>query len=245
MFGTSFMANVSTGGGGGFSPPDVGTVLLDLDARHVTLSGSDVLSMVDQSGNAYDAVAPAGPPDGYAPPLYVASDANYNDLPSVHFPVGAVSALTTTGPSSIGTDPFTLVVIGHVSDDSPVAPYFVTTNSGLSASAEGTTWKFDSNGDEFSTGFDATVPAINVFIFNGASSKFYQNDKTATSVNMTTAHNVSSGWHIGSYRNDNAIFSASGPITRVIIYAGALLQADVETLLDGLGALYGFTIGPP
>lgn len=227
-----------------FDPSSVGTVLLDLDARFVTAAGSDVSAMLDQSGNGDDAVTPAGPPDGYGAPQLVATDADYNDLPTVNFIDGTNSALETPGADGIGTNPFTIVYVGHNTSGTSV-PYFLNTVGGVSVSIEGVSWKFEANGDEFNPGFSSGTPAINVFVFNGASSKFYQNDKTATNVNMTTAHNVTTGWNVGCYRNNGDIFSAAGPVARALIFDGAMSQADVETLLDGLGAIYGFSIGAP
>jgi hypothetical protein len=223
-----------------FDASTIGTRVIDLDSRFVTTTGGNVTAMLDQSGNGRNATAPGG-----SEPPYQVANFDYFGRPAVRFPAGDTKRLTTPSLATpIGTNPVTVFMVGHVDDAFANNRYFFMTLFGTAFSVYGsgaTTWA------QFAVGFPSTgkssqIPSVTCAVFDGASSKFYANGKTAVATPTVGAHNVTSGLIIGNWPAPAGNTAASGPILRFIIYAGAMAQVDVEAGLDGLGALYGVSI---
>ncbi len=239
----SFMSVAGGGGPDEFDPGSLATVILDLDARHVTQGSGVVTEMQDQGPNGFDATSSVG-----EEPEYEASNSDYNGLPAVRFPGGETLHIETDSAiaAEIGTDPITVVVVGHVDDYDSGSGYFFSTMGGTAlglTANSGSIWRPVVGGDDYPTATDATVPCITVVVFNGASSRFYRNSKTAVPLTMN-AHNVSDAIRLGHYASLNPVFAASGPISRFVILEGALSDGDVGTLFDGFEEIYGVEIDP-
>jgi hypothetical protein len=231
-------------GGAEFDSASVGTVLFEIDSRYVTQGGGLVTAAADRSGNGNNATAGAG-----SEPTYEASIASYAGKPAIRFPASATKRLTTAAGagSSIGTNAFTIVLVGHGDEALDAAPYSIAPLSGTDAAlgtTSGTaTWRQVVGVNGYSGTPAFTSPSVVVAVFNGASSKLYVNSRTAESLNVSPAHNVSDGWSIGNYGSAPAAnLSHCGPILRVIVYPAALTNDQAASVLNGLGALYGVTI---
>lgn len=226
-----------------FEPASLGSVIVDLDSRFVTESGGLVTSMLDQSGNGFHATAPGG-----VEPLFQPSHFDYFGLPAVRFPAGETKFLVTSSAiaSSVGTNPVTVFLVGHVDEATSNNRYFLNSAGGspfclYASSATG--W------GQYATGFVVTskssqIPSVVCAIFNGSSSVLYANSKTSASTAAVGAHNLIAGIFLGNWPVPDGFSSAAGPILRCLIYTGALPQGDVDAVLDGLGALYGIAIAP-
>lgn len=229
-----------------FVPGDYGTVLIDLDAAHVTTSGSLVTAMVDQGPNAWNATAPGG-----SEPSYTASDASYNGKPTVNFPTGATKYLDTTSSigTTIATNPITIFVAGHGTDNTVSGPRLMsiagTADIGVTPRAAGSfNWTVNPNSGggiagAANSGFN---PAVVGAIVNGASSKLYVDTKTAAAITCD-AHSASGALRVGNYVGGaSTLFTLAGPVARILIYSGAMSDANVQAVMTALGAMYGITI---
>lgn len=248
--GTTVTVAVTTPGGTGslasafsydWNPALVGTVRVDLNARNVTTAAGPVVTqMTDQSGNGYNATAPGG-----SEPSYQSTNASYSNAPTATF--SGAQYLRTSGTSAnVGSNPVTIIIVGHTTGGS-VVPYSVNRDTELAVGIDSAAHRLVLAGSGYTSGVAVTNAAtIVVGIVNGASSAMYVKSKTAVSiVGAATSVTAGQGWSIGNYQGaPGATFTHDGPIARVLIYDGALSNANVGAALDGLGAMYGITIAP-
>lgn len=236
--------------GAEFLPSSVGSVRMDLDARFVLTSGSNVTEMTDQSGNGWDAT-----PIGTSQPTIDASVAAYAGLPAVRF-TGDAMLETPIGSAAIplsgGHSPMTVAIVGHYDLDETSAGGFTFCVNGntYNIRESGGNWQLMANA---ATALDTSAKACNsasiliVVSEAGGTWRLYRNGKTAES--MTMANNDLSSatgvYQIGNFgAGAGTTYVHDGPLSRCIVWDEALTDGEVGTALDGLGALYGITIAP-
>ncbi len=238
MIGTSGNALLQKKKASGFDPKTIAGLLVWLDAAHVTLSGSNVLTMPDQSGNGNDAVALG------TSPTYTASNASYNNTPTVDFTALATTRLRLPD-LGITTGEFTIVWVGQMSTADNSNPYAVTEAAGdfkLFTSAGNLNFGFNTAN---LPGGTSTVPLVMVAISSAANGKVYTSQKTTTSTGNTAGDLTGKQLVLGNNQNDIfAPYSQNGPLSQFLVYTGALSATDVGTLLVGFGAITGITIAP-
>ncbi len=232
--------------------------LLDLDSRFVTLNIGDptlVDSWQDQSGNGYDAVAAPG-----EEATYVASHPGYGGVPAVEFPFNDIKHYDTSDAIAalIGADPVTMFVVGNVDDLAYGGnAYFVMTKSGptLGIFSQGLQfWSPYAGGTAPYTDYtNVAVRGYVASVFTGGdTSRFYQSSvipKTHTSYQGETTRNIqleganiNAGFRIGQWQGPAVGFTPAGPILRVVIYKGALNQAQIEEVFYDFETTYGVLV---
>lgn len=232
--------------------------ILDLDSRFVTLNISDptlVDSWQDQSGNGFDATAPSG-----AQATYQASRADYNNLPAVRFPYNSINYYDTSSSiaASIGTDPVTMFLVGHVDNLSQTGNgYFLMTQGGQPVGMFSQGLQFwspyaGSKAPYAEYTITGVKSALATVFTGGDTSRFYQNStipKTYSSYQGETTKNiqleranVTTGLRIGQWQAPSTVYSPSGPILRVVIYKGALNQLQIEEVLAEFETTYNILV---
>lgn len=230
--------------------------ILDLDSRFTTNDGVTVSVMQDQSGNGFDATAPGG-----EEPTYVAADTDYNNIPSVYFPnLGTKRLDQDNSIVASMTAQYTMIMVGHVSNYLNASnAYFVMTTGGspVGIFSQGlTTWTpYSSTASApIVTNTNPAIRSIVAAVFTGGdterfyqTSKFSQGNPTYGGEDITTqlrggSNVITTGFRIGSWQTPSTPYSPSGPILRVIIYEGALSNAQIEAEFATLGALYNIQI---
>lgn len=175
-------------------------------------------------------------------PSYTASDAAYNNHPSVTFVSAAAQTLQPTGRWSAAlAQPFSLYIVGN-SDGSP-APQNLTGEPG------GRVQVVDNNGGAgvnlyagafLNAGLENTAaPRIVAANFNGATSKVYQSALTAAATGPTGAYGCSR-----VAISDTAVAGLNGKIVEAIYYSRTLSAAEHQRVMTYLGTRYAIAVGP-
>lgn len=246
----------SGGRGGGslpFVPISVGDARLWLRADlGITLNDADVSGWADQSGEGNDLSQGTAADQ----PVYNASDADYNGRPSVEadgvseYLLGSGSTLVS---AASGTDtPWTVILAGHVEDtDATMALYSWGTSTGANG------WHYvgsqtagevtasrradDTVGNVNQSGSTA-VNAACVFstVFTGTAVSTYVNgtvdiDGAAQDVGAVSCDQFA----LFARARSTPSFFATGTIAEVVVYAGALSDADRTTVENYMAARYG------
>lgn len=206
----------------------------------ITLNTTNVSGWADQSGTGdinKDVVqATAG-----LQPAYTAVDATYNSKPTIGF-TGSQRLRSGTWTST-QNQAFTRMVIGHGASDG-TNNYFMDnitgTQAAIIANSGGGLDLYD-GATLTATGVLPATPQAIVTVDNGGSSKIYANARTVKNTGAAGA-GVITGTTIGNYQGGGA-FALTGSIAEVVIWNGALTQAQIEAALAYAGSRYNITIG--
>lgn len=240
----------ASGGAPAFSPVTSvtsATCELWLDAGlGVTTSGGKVTAWLDQStqGDAARDFYPVGA--AWAAevaanrPTYNATDAAYNNLPTVTFD-GVDNRLGNTGGawSVAMTQPFTIFMVGEL-DGAVYNDHVINgADAGVLVYVDGTgLLQFAGGAGNYVT--QPTSKSAVALEFNGASSKVYVSSTTASVTGAAGA----AGWPrlvVGNYVGLDG-YGADGKIATILVYKGALDATDRAAVLAYLGDKYGITI---
>lgn len=217
-----------------FDPTSITGLTFDLDPRDATESGGSMT------------VLPGATITAGEEPAYTAANASYGSLPTWDVVATADAVRLSAGQHGFTTGPYTIVFVGDVGSGSK---FCLGSLSGLYAyGGAGAGAEIGISGNSLGTilagGGPASTPSVFVFVFNGASSKVYRSAKTPSTGSSGTTPDLSAAELVLSNYSIPAIANAqTGGTARVLGYTGALSQGDCEAILDGLGALYGISIG--
>ena len=223
--------------GGGFDPLSVGTPLVWYDLGVCTQGGGIVTALPDQSGNANDATVPAGDE-----PVYTATDATLNNLPTMGFP--AADKLHVETPDlGLTTGAFTAAIVFTCAGSYVFSP---SNALGELYAPGGVLTGSNDDGTTNLTGPTMPAIAVAIYVANGASSKLYVNAYTPTTgaagAQDLTGQTIRLGTY-GAALSDAFGWEQEGVTAHFVVYDGALSQGDCEYLLDGFGAIAGVSIG--
>lgn len=235
------------GGGGGTMAAILATFEVWYDLADCTQAGT-VTALPDQTTNGNDAIIPGG-----EEPTYAATDAAINNLPTMIF-AGGTTKRVEVPDLGIGAEAFTVAFVSYCV--APSNPAVFTADDGNVESVPNGGGKWAISGDGTTTfladpSINMTTPAVVIAVFNGdGTGKLYVNAKTPTTGLVTaggagTPDLTGVSFCLGHYKilEANAGFALDGPIAFWGVYKGALSNTDCGTLLDGLGALAGISIG--
>ncbi len=219
-----------------FDPLSVGTPKLWLDATQLTSTGEGtaVTAMVDRASVSTVTIS------GGQQPTYDAVDANYAGAPTWDNNGSKVVKITNHGLTNTA---ITIVIVGDGGDGLWMQDSNgnLTIYGGGGAGAEiGAT--FNAFGNYIFGGGPATTAGVYIAVLNGASSKVYRSALTPTTGSTGTPSDLT-GLTIGVGNSVSPGGGQVGSMRHVLIYAGALSQANVAYLLAGFGLESGITIG--
>jgi hypothetical protein len=209
----------------------------------VTLNGGNVASWADQSGNGYTYSQGTAANQ----PAYNATDASFNNLPSMTFD-GTNDGLAT-GAVTFG--PYTLFIVGYFttdvggiwirtrSSDANQHDRFLATNgatSGMLVAQRGAT-VCNKLGPNMlgTTARTFTIQMTGTF----ATYLAWQNGAAMSLTNGGFTNNVGTSTEAGTMQLMNAGTKCAGRIAEVIVYSAALSQADREAVEAYLQTKYG------
>lgn len=209
-----------------------------------TMNGSNVQVWPDQSGRG-DANRNASQLTAAKQPAYVASEATFNNQPSLTFTGASNTFLQSGAFSAAVAQPDRLYLVGI---NSQAATAVMVDGLGSSARRE----IYRSGASQASLAVDATVmnttawdtttAAVIAAEFNGASSKFTKSAKTF-GVTGTLGTASAAGLTIGNYFGGVTV-GMTGKIPHVIhISSSTVTTAQHGEIMDYLGNKYGITIG--
>ncbi len=219
----------------GFDPATITGLKLWYDAAHVTQAANIVSAIADQSGNART-------PTITGVPAYTAANAGYNNRPTVKRTDATDQILTPD--LGLTTGGFTFVFVG----DAPAASYnylIRVTGAGVGADlrAQGGNFRATEDGGATELDFPATTtaPSVVIAVFNGASSRVYASALTpVTGTTGAQPDMTGQAAYVGDIVADG---SGNLNFTHVLVYTGALSNANCGILLTGFGTESGITIG--
>ena len=242
--GAALRIGASFGAAVPFAPLSVGTPLVWYDLAHNTNAAGDVTALPDQSGNGHNATFTGG-----AEPTYTATNAGFNNLPTMNFP-DAGTKRCSVPDLGLTTGAATFLIV--------CSSYDVTSNGYIMSSSNGAVEVFSGTAGGGVSGTNdaastlvtgdaiASAAAVLVWVANGASSKLYVSKKTAVSgpagSQNLTGLTLRLG-HYGASVSGAGSWAQGGSTAHFMAFNGALSQADVEYLLTGFGVLAGVTIG--
>jgi hypothetical protein len=217
-----------------FDPLSVGTPLVWYDLGICTQGGGIVTALPDQSGNAEHATVPGG-----SEPTYTATNAGYNNLPTMGFPVADTKYVATPDlGQTTGATSFVIVC------DADNGYAFSASNALAEVYDNGVSNGSNDDGVTNLIGASIASPSVVVYIANGASSKLYVSAHTAVTGAAGAQDLTGQTIRLGHYGAAlGALWAQSGDTAHFLVYAGALSQDDVEYLLDGFGTLADIAIG--
>lgn len=169
-------------------------------------------------------------------PTYSASDAAFNNKPSLNYDTAAKQLISGTIASPL-TTPQTIFVVGKTTGNNADAGYYISGNLGApriyKLAADTTMYALDTS----AANLGAHTTFIAILVCNGASSFHMRNTTTATTVNLGAGHTITTIW-----TGINTAGTATGKIVECGIKAGAASVADCQALMLALGKRYGITI---
>lgn len=198
-----------------------------------TIVGSPVDQWTDLSGNARHALGSGG-----TRPIYTASDATLNNLPSVGFT--QFKYLQSALPAL--SDPFAVFAVaycatadlGAIFDDAAfpgIAKHFQFAAGNMRILEGGNV-----TGAAYSNNTKTFVGAL----FNGASSIIWKDARTGIAANATSSTAATTGFTVGNNRN---LDTGAATFAEYLIVTGSPAQADIDSLGTYLAARYAMTIG--
>lgn len=218
-----------------FDPSTITGLTFDLDIRDATAGGGVITAI------------PGATITGGEEPGYVASDADYANLPVWEIlRVTAQAIRLTSGQHGFTTGPYSLAFVGECGDSwllaEPGGNVNITGSGGsgdkYQMTGDAATWLADSSGSA------ASVPGVIVFVFDGASSKIYKSRLTATSGDSgTTPSLAATNVVIGNYSTPSSSLGMNGRGARLVGWDKALSNTEAGDILNGFGTLYGISIG--
>lgn len=216
----------------------------------ITLSGSEVVSWMDQSGTG-DINKNMNGGGSALNPTINSSDADYNSYPSVNFLQSSSQYMLSVGNWSIPLgQPFTVFIVGN--DDGNTSNnqcYFSNT-----ASTNPSMFVYSPSGpfvylmEASSICYTAIQPTGDPEVF-----RMEYNSPNSTMSISTATPNISSqntgsttlgtnGFVLGAYNNDTACLN--GKLVEVIVYDNILSSVEVAQVQNYLSARYSISIGP-
>jgi hypothetical protein len=242
---SAFMAMIS---GGGQTPSNFGTLLLDFDAANAAVDSGFVASMTAGYGSYAFAAANAAP----ARPTLNATDADFNGMPSVEF--GEAGPLITTGAVTVGANVLTMVAVARLGaetngrvivESSPDANGNPLSFAMLHDGVNFRTNKSGASGNTCQRNRD--IDDYNVTIHYGMAVDFSQAGSAGIShyqdgVVETTAEGFDNGataggpagayvWNFGARNGGAGQWFVGGRIARVLAYTGTIDHAEVYAYL--------------
>lgn len=210
--------------------------------KGTTLSGSSVNGWADQSGTGDNNKNLVG--TSHAPTLN-ASDASYNNQPSISFASASSQYLISGTWSSSLSQPATIFVVGNT-DGTATKQFFVdgqgaTQRMAIYNHSSATGLSAYAGTDLAPTGLVDGSPMAIGAVFNGASSSVYVNAKTAK-ITGQAGNNVITGIVVGA--DLTAANLLNGKICEVIYYSRSLLQTEINSILTYFNTRYQIIIGP-
>lgn len=210
------------------------------DADYVTLVGGVVSAWADRSGNG-EAARNAVQPTAGLRPAYSATNAAYNNQPTIDFPTG--QAIGTVDWAASLAQPYTLVCAFNpgstgntqVAIDSNDAT--LTRRTALSHNAGDHVQAYAGTLLATSATYDAS-PRIALVVYNDASSEVYVNDSATPAASGACGTSAVQGIAIGTLC-DGSSFPLLGSIAEIVICAGALGATERGALFAYMGARYG------
>lgn len=203
----------------------------------VTLNGSNVSAWADQSGNG-DANRNAVQATGAQQPPFVASSASYGNQSVINF-TSSTGLVTGTWSAAL-TQPFTVFLIGHTTDNATNNFFFdsladaaLVIDGGPGALTADLPLNLAGLGTTFNT------PSACYVVGNGASSQIAVRVRTAQ-VTGNAGTNGATGLVIGRNVGTNSLL---GPLAEIAVYSGALSAGQINTFMTYAAARYGLTIG--
>lgn len=212
------------GGGGAPWAPSAGEAGLVLWLRSdlgITPNGSTASAWADQSGQGNNvSQGTAG-----LQPTINASDAAYNNKPSLSFASASTQHLVSAALGFALTQPATYYVVGE--QDGSATGGFVGTNGGTimaaygNATAPGTLALYA--GTILSGTYQPNVPSVMGFVFNGAASSVYAMNSSTPIVTGACGASNEPSFSIGG---DATVGFLQGKVVEVLAYSVAHSAAD-------------------
>lgn len=208
--------------------------------RGITLNGSTVSAWSDASGSG-DANRTLTQATGANQPTFNASNAAYNNKPTVTFGAGVNQSLASGTFSASLTQPFTAFVVGNAKDTTTNYWYFSGTTNRVEI------LQFTANGaaifagNAFQSSFVQTAsPSFMCGIFNGASSSLAVNARTAA-VTGNAGASAEPDLIMGNVQGLGS--PLQGPIAEIALYTGVLSAGNIDKFATYVTATYGIAVG--
>lgn len=219
-------------------------LLYHLDAgQGITLNGSNVSQWNDQSGNGRD-FAQAGVTKQ---PLYVASNAAFNNLATIRFD-GNESGANGNPIVRPNTDALlmsqsvtarTVFIVNSTSRHENIDGIWGINNADKGIRRESATnWSHPGNGDDFSNGGSFLVNNVNTDAASLNTPHILAASKPAGLVMPTT--NIGDYFQVGA----NAARSWQGDVAEVVVYDRVLTARETHQVNGSLGLKYGINVKP-
>lgn len=203
-----------------------------------------VSAWADQSGNG-DANRNIAQATAGKQPTLTASDAAYNNKPTLSFLRASAQGLTAGGLWSIAlAQPYTLFACGNTDGVAPQQDFCDGFASGNRCEFGGV-GAFESVFAGASTvTAAAAMSAKGVFaaLVNGATSNLYASAVTPIATGLNPGSVSVTALNLG-YAFDNASDALNGKIAEFIVYNRALKSAEIFAVMSYLGSRYTITIG--
>jgi hypothetical protein len=219
-------AEISIAGGIG-SPPTNNLALWLNASAGLTLSGTDVSTWADQSGNGKDATA-----SGTARPTYQSS--GINGMPAISFN-GTTNRMT--GSAVLTARPATIFAVVNFSVSQNIGAIFQQTNfilyRGFNGGASTEFRLFNGTDLTSSNTIPNNTPVLLEAIANGASSTLFSNGVQRASGNAGTSA-ISDGYELASFSGSPRTIV----IAEIIVYNTNLGASDRQLVEDYLNTKY-------
>ena len=225
--------------GAAFDPLSVGTPVCWLDATELTQALNLVSAIVEKAGVSTVVI------NALQTPGYTASNADYAGAPTFDFQDLVLAQAARISGHGLTTGAFTLVLVGDGDDGywlaEPGGSTFVNGGGGAGAEIQATS---DAGGNLFLGGGPATTASVFIVVFNGASSKIYRSALTPTTGNAGALQDLTGGTlTAGNLASATQGAQQGGSTRHLMLFNGALSQANCEYLLNGFGDESGIAIG--
>lgn len=213
--------------------------LADWDPNSAVLSGADVVTVPDASGNGKTLTGAVG-----NEPQIVANDANFNGHDTMDFPAAARATFADLGLAANG--PLSVIVVCRSTKaTSGYAIALTNEDLGIYNNAGNGTWGGFASANATaiqSAAVAPTAPSILLLTLSGGTQRFYRNSATESGNAASNGVAAGGGGLVGNYPGLEATFQLEGQIARVLVF-GSLLSADERAAaLAALGTKYGITI---
>lgn len=235
---------VGFGSGVPFSPKQLPGLQAWYRADMGITTATGVSAWSDSSGTG-DSNKNLSQATGAKQPTLNATDAAYNNKPTLSFLGSSVQYLRSGTWSVALAQPDTIIVVGSLTSAGASAQRYL---DGLIVNAQLIFYNQATTKNSIYAGsaLDAaavtnTSPHIVVGNFNNTTSKIWDTAKTGTAGTVGSASNLA-GITIG-VGGDTTTSPLTGKIAEIIMYSGTLNQTQINAVLAYLGTRYGISIG--